>query len=235
MVISGIQKFTLIDFPGKIACVIFVGGCNFRCSFCHNPEFVLPEELAKIRGSFIPVTAALNFLDKRKNMLQGVVITGGEPTIMPDLEDFIRQIRALGFVVKLDTNGNRPEIIRSLIEKSLLDYVAMDFKTSLPKYQSLVGKQADEAKLLESINLLKEGKVEYEFRTTLIKEVHTDEILEAMCETMTGAKRLYFQSFRSATTLDPAFKDCHSFSREEMQGIADRFSTRVEQVVVREG
>jgi pyruvate formate lyase activating enzyme len=234
MLISGIQKFTLLDFPQKIACILFTGGCNYRCKFCHNPEFVLPEELAKISDSFIPEEAALNFLEQRKGMLQGVVISGGEPTIMPDLEDFIVKVRELGFAVKLDTNGNRPEVMRSLIEKKLVDYIAMDFKTSLPEYQSLVGKWADAKKLQESINLLKEGKVEYEFRSTLIREIHTSEILGAMKETVSGAKRLYLQTFRNSITLDPAFKDFHNFTMDEMQDIAKLFSGSVEEVFVRE-
>ena len=233
MIISGIQKFTLLDFPGKIACIIFTGGCNYRCGFCHNPEFVLLEELAKISKNFIPEVAVLNFLEERRGLLQGVVITGGEPTIMPDLEKFIVKVRALGFAVKLDSNGNRPEILQSLIKKGLVDYIAMDFKTSLPEYQSLVGKWADEKKLQESIDILKEGKVDYEFRTTLICEIHTPEILEAMRETLAGAKRLYLQTFRSGITLDPAFKDFHPFSSDEMEDIAKLFRKDVGEVFVR--
>lgn len=234
MTISGIQKFTLIDYPGKIACIIFTGGCNYRCGFCHNPEFVLPEELAKLQKSFIPEVAALNFLEKRKGMLEGVVISGGEPTIMPDLESFIVKVRNLGFAVKLDSNGNRPEIFRSLISKGLVDYIAMDFKTSLPKYQALVGQWANVARLQESIGLLKEGKVEYEFRSTLIREIHTPEILKEMVATMAGAKRLFLQTFRSGTVLHPAFKDFHSFTLEEMQDIAKLFFASGTEVAIRE-
>lgn len=234
MIISGIQKFTLLDFPEKPACIIFTGGCNYRCGFCHNPEFVLPEELAKISKNFIPEEAVFNFLKERKGMLQGVVITGGEPTIMPDLEDFIVKVRDLGFAVKLDSNGNRPEVLRALIDKDLVDYIAMDFKTSLPEYQTLVGKLADETKLLESINILKEGKVDYEFRTTLVREVHTPEILEVMSKTLAGAKRLYLQTFRNGITLDPAFKNFHNFSLDEMEEIAKLFRKNVAQVSIRE-
>lgn len=235
MVISGIQKFTLLDFPGKIACILFTGGCNYRCGFCHNPEFVLPEELAKLRKNFIPEEAALNFLKKRAGMLDGVVISGGEPTIMPDLESFIGKVRDLGFAVKLDTNGNRPEALRSLIDKGLVDYVAMDFKTSLPEYRALVGNGANEVTLSESIELLKEGRVEYEFRTTLIREVHTPAILKTMCETLSGAERLYLQTFRSGITLDPAFKDFHGFDMEETREIAKLFSKNIDEVFIREG
>lgn len=235
MLLSGIQKFTLLDFPGHIACILFTGGCNYRCGFCHNPEFVLPEELAKLRKNFIPEEAALNFLKKRRGMLDGVVISGGEPTIMPDLERFIRKVRNLGFAVKLDTNGNHPEVLRSLIGKGLVDYVAMDFKTSLSGYRALVGNGADEMKLRESIELLKEGAVEYEFRTTLIREVHTPAILKTMCKTLSGVKRLYLQTFRSGITLDPAFRDFHGFNPDETREIAKLFSESVEEVFIREG
>lgn len=235
MIISGIQKFTLLDFPGKIACILFTGGCNYRCGFCHNPEFVLPEQLATLSKNFIPEETALNFLKKRMGLLDGVVISGGEPTIMPDLERFIGKVRNLGFAVKLDTNGNRPEVLRSLIEKGLVDYVAMDFKTSLPDYRALVGSGADEIRLRESIELLKQGAVEYEFRTTLIREVHTPKILEMMRETLSGAKRLYLQAFRSGITLDPAFRDFHGFDPDETREIAKLFSGNVEEVFIREG
>lgn len=223
-----------MDFPGKIACIIFTGGCNYRCGFCHNPEFVVPEQLAKISQSFIPEEVALNFLKQRQGKLDGVVISGGEPTIMPDMEQFIVKVRELGFVVKLDSNGNHPDVFRSLIDKKLVDYIAMDFKTALSRYQSLVGEWADAKKLSESIELLKEGKVDYEFRSTLIKEIHTPEVLEEMVKTMAGAKCLYLQTFRNGITLDPFFKDFHSFSLDEMRDIAKLFSASVSEVGIRE-
>ncbi len=233
MLISGIQKFTLLDFPGKIACIIFTGGCNYRCKFCHNPEFVLPEELQKIASSFIPEEAVLHFLQERRGLLDGVVITGGEPTIMPDLESFIMKVRELGFAVKLDSNGNHPEVLKSLVKKGLVDYVAMDFKTSIPMYQSLVGTGSNEEKILESIRFLKEGNVPYEFRSTLISEVHTKAILEIMKETMKGADRLYLQTFRNGITLDQSFSTYHAFSHNEMEKIADIFRTVVPEVYIR--
>ncbi|MFZ1626280.1 MAG: anaerobic ribonucleoside-triphosphate reductase activating protein [Candidatus Moraniibacteriota bacterium] len=233
MIISGIQKFTLLDFPGKVACVIFTGGCNYRCGFCHNPEFVLPEKLAKLSKNFIPESAVLNFLKRRQGKLQGVVITGGEPTIMPDLEAFIVKVRALGFAVKLDSNGNKPEVLRTLINRGLVEYVAMDFKTSLPEYRSLVGPWADEDRLRESIELLKEGKVDYEFRSTLIREVHTPEILDAMRETLSGAKCLFLQTFRSGVTLNLAFEKYHPFSPDEMNATMSYFRAPGRQIGVR--
>lgn len=234
MIISGIEKFTLLDFPDRLACVVFTGGCNFRCGFCHNPEFVLPEELAKIRGSFIPEEAVLNFLRDRQGKLQGVVISGGEPTLMPDLEAFIVRVRALGYAVKLDSNGNRPAVLRSLYGKGLLDYVAMDLKTDLPGYRALVGKGADEQALTESIRLIIGSGVEYEFRSTLIREIHSPPVLEAMRRALTGAKRLFLQPFRNEVTLHTRFRGYHPFSSDEMEGIAEFFRKTVPEVGIRE-
>lgn len=223
MIISGIQKFTLLDFPGKISCIVFTGGCNLRCGYCHNPEFVLPEKLAALAPSFISESAVLSFLKQRQGKLQGVVITGGEPTIMPDLATFIRKVKALGFAIKLDSNGNRPEVLRMLLDQGLIDYVALDVKTGLSRYRALVGSGADECQLRESIELLKEGRVDYEFRSTLIQEVHTPKVLQEMEELFFGAKRLFLQSFRSGVTLDPAFERYHPFPPAEMEKIAERF------------
>ncbi|PIR76985.1 MAG: anaerobic ribonucleoside-triphosphate reductase activating protein, partial [Candidatus Magasanikbacteria bacterium CG10_big_fil_rev_8_21_14_0_10_38_6] len=139
MVISGVQPFTLLDFPEKTACIIFTAGCNFRCGYCHNPEFVLPEKIQQIKTSFIDEETIYSFLQKRKGLLDGVVISGGEPTMMGDLPAFIRNIKELGFLVKLDTNGNRPLVLQHLLDEGLLDYVAMDVKTSLVNYADLVG------------------------------------------------------------------------------------------------
>ncbi len=234
MIISGIQKFTLLDFPGHTACIVFTGGCNYRCGFCHNPEFVLPEELAKLKSSFIPEETVLNFLEKRRGMLQGVVITGGEPTIMRGLEDFIVKVREMGFKVKLDTNGNKPDVLRTLVDKGLVDYVAMDFKTSLPDYKRLAGHWADSMRIRESVEFLKGEPVDYEFRTTLIREVHTPEILEMMRDTLHGAKRLYLQTFRSGITLDPNYREFSGFDAEETRAIAQFFLPNVEEVLMRE-
>lgn len=234
MIISGIQKFTLLDFPGKVACIIFTGGCNMRCRFCHNPEFVLPEELAKLQGNFISEEAVFNFLRERQGTLEGVVISGGEPTIMPDLDEFVAKVKDLGFLVKLDTNGNHPQVLYQLIGKGLVDYIAMDFKMSLSEYVALAGPGADVARIAQSIAFLKAGKVDYEFRTTLIREFHTPEILAEMQGTLRGAKRWCLQPFRSGVTLDPALRTCHAFSPDEMKGIAESFSGVVGEVMIRE-
>jgi pyruvate formate lyase activating enzyme len=222
MLISGIQPFTILDYPGKVACIIFTPGCNFRCSFCHNPEFVLPERVAALRSSFITEEAFFNFLEQRKKLLDGVVITGGEPTLMPDLEPFIRKIKTLGLLVKLDSNGNRPEMLARLIAEKLVDYVAMDVKTDLPHYHELAGKWVVEENIVKSIELLKQNTIPYEFRTTLIKEIHPTAVVTAMGKLVQGATNWNLQTFRPATTLDPAFQNYTPFSEEETGKLAEQ-------------
>jgi len=234
MLLSGITKLTLLDFPEKTACIVFTAGCNFRCGYCHNPEFVLPGRLKEIEKGFIPEDVFFRFLERRKSLLQGVVITGGEPTLHPDLEEFVRKIRSLGYAVKLDTNGNRPEVLRRLIESGLVEYVAMDFKTSFARYHSLAGLGADAAAVEESFNLLKEGKIPYEFRTTLVREIHTEEILEQMKQSLRGATRYFLQPFRNEIVLDPKFETMSAFSEVEMELLAEYFAEVVSHVGIRE-
>lgn len=233
MLISGIQQFTMLDFPEKTACIIFTPGCNFRCGYCHNPEFVLPEKIREMSDSFIPEDAVFSFLEQRRGLLDGVVVTGGEPTLMGDLPVFLRRIKDMGFLVKLDTNGNNPLMLRELLRERLLDYIAMDIKTSLARYKSLVGNRAKIHFLQESIYMIQQSGIDHEFRSTLIKEIHTDDVLLEMIELLCGAGKLYLQSFRPETTLVPAFATYHPFSSQEMNDIADRFREIVQEVVVR--
>lgn len=217
MLISGVQKFTMLDYPEKIAAIIFTPGCNMRCGFCHNKEFVLPKEIKKIKPSFIPQKAVLNFLESRKGKLDGVVISGGEPTVQPNLKQFINKVREMGFLVKLDTNGNLPDVLKDLVNNGLLDYVAMDVKTTLANYESLVGNLVKPDNIKESINFLKKGSVPYEFRTTVIDEIHTNELIKEMAELMRGADKLYLQKFRPETTLNPQFENRKPVSNKQMQ------------------
>jgi pyruvate formate lyase activating enzyme len=221
MVISGIQKFSILDFPGKTACIVFTPGCNFRCRFCYNPEFVLPEKIKEISDSFIPEEAFFNFLDHRKDLLDGVVITGGEPTIIGDLLNFMEKIKKKGFLVKLDSNGNKPEVLRDAFNRELVDYIAMDIKTSLDKYQELSGVDAKPENIKESIKLLMKGEVPYEFRSTIVREFHPKEVLKEMAKLIDGADQYYMQAFRPGTTLDPVVSDYHSYDEKEMKSIAD--------------
>lgn len=223
----------MLDYPGKTACMVFTPGCNFRCGFCHNPEFVLPEQLQKIKNNFIPEEAFFNFLQTRKGLLEGVVITGGEPTIQADLLPFIKKIKALGFLVKLDTNGNCPAVVKQALSEKLLDFIAMDIKTSLSEYQNLAGKQANPANIKASIELIKNSGIDYEFRTTLLKQTHNDIIIKEMGELLKGSTRYWLQTFRPGHVLDPKFVEYHAFSLSEMEEIANFFRKFVQQVEVR--
>ena len=174
--ISGLQKMTLLDYPGKVACTIFTQGCNFRCPFCHNSDLLGSEG-----PETIEIETLMAFLRKRVGLLDAVCITGGEPTLHPDLEDLIIQIKDLGYLVKLDTNGSRPEVLKTLAKKGLLDYVAMDIKNSPEKYGTTAGvPNMHLDKIEESIRYLLAGNVAYEFRTTVMDELHQPEDFEAI-------------------------------------------------------
>lgn len=233
MLISGIQKMTLLDFPDRVACIIFTAGCNFRCGYCHNPEFVLPEEIQKLKNSFIPEVAFFNFLETRRGFLEGVVVSGGEPTLQPDLPEFLKKIKQLGFLVKLDTNGSNFTVVKKIIENKLADYIAMDAKTGLPGYRDFVGAGADTSSIAETAELLKAGDIDYEFRTTLIKEIHTPAALEALKDLVRGGKKLYLQQFRPGHTLSPAFASFHPFSVSETAAIAKDLGQVVKKVEIR--
>jgi pyruvate formate lyase activating enzyme len=223
MKLSGIQKFTLLDYPEKVACIAFTPGCDLRCKFCHNPEFVLPERLCTLAAHFISEEHFFSFLAERRGLLEGVVVTGGEPTIWKDLPEFLARIKAAGFAVKLDTNGNNPAMLKWLVAADLVDYIAMDVKTSLAAYPTLVGSSVRPEHIRESIALIRASNIDAEFRATLIREHHTETILEAMEELLSGAKRVYLQTFRPEHTLDPAYAGFHGFSLTEMEAIGQRF------------
>lgn len=233
MQLSGVQRVTMLDFPGRIACIAFTPGCSMRCGFCHNPEFVLPEKITELAGSFISEDSFLRFLDTRTGLLEGVVVSGGEPTIWNDLPAFLRKIREKGFLVKLDTNGNHPAMLERIYGERLVDYVAMDIKASLDAYPELVGRGVRPENLEQSIALIMESGVDYEFRSTLIKEVHTKEMLLKMRDMIAGAKRFYLQTFRPGHTLSPVFRKCHPFAQTEMHSISELFGQNIPHVVIR--
>jgi len=192
MKISGLQKLTLLDFPGKTAATVFTGGCNLRCPFCHNALLVTELECAEEYSE----DEVLSYLKKRAGILDGVCITGGEPLLQKDIADFIQKVKSLGLSVKLDTNGTNPEKLRELIEAELLDYVAMDIKNSKERYLETVGIPGFEvAPIEESVELLKEGHVDYEFRTTVVRELHTEGDIEKIAEWIKGAPRYFLQNF----------------------------------------
>lgn len=226
MRIDGLQKMTLLDFPGKVACTVFTGGCNFRCPFCHNALLVteLPE------NPDYTVDEILAFLKKRSGLLDGVAITGGEPLINPDIGDFIRRIRRLGYSVKLDTNGSYPDRLKSLVAEGLIDYVAMDIKNCREKYAETVGlKSLELSRIEESVDFLKSEAVDYEFRTTVVKEFHTVEDIRSAAEWMKGAKRYFLQNFvDSGNLINSSMSGVDKSVMLEMQRAAADFVPKTE-------
>lgn len=198
MNIQGLQKLTLLDFPGRMACTVFTGGCNLRCPFCHNASIAVKPSK---EGEY-SVEEILDFLKKRQGILDGVAITGGEPLMQGDIEEFIKSIRSLGYAVKLDTNGTYPQKLKSLVEQGLVDYVAMDVKASPEGYPPAVGIGGyDVSKIKESIDFLLEGKVDYEFRTTIVREFHSVFDMDSLGNFIKGAKRHFLQCFKDSGDL----------------------------------
>ncbi|MCR4564282.1 MAG: anaerobic ribonucleoside-triphosphate reductase activating protein [Clostridiales bacterium] len=221
MKLHGLQKMTLLDFPGHVACTVFLGGCDFRCPFCHNYEL--------IDGTAQPVMddgELISFLESRKGLLDGVAITGGEPCLHKELPELIRKIRAAGYPVKLDTNGYHPEMLKSIIDEGLVEYVAMDIKNSEEKYELTCGVDLiDLDKIRESISILINSGIEYEFRTTVIKEFHEEEDFVKMCEMIKGAKRYFLQRFTDRDSVpygnltSPSFDEMKEFAAVSRQFI----------------
>ena len=213
MILKGLQKTTLLDFPEKLACTVFTGGCNMRCPFCHNASLVVsPNE-----NSDISEKEFFDFLSKRKNILDGVCITGGEPLLQKDIEDFMKKIKDMGFALKLDTNGSFPDRLKSIINKGLVDYVAMDIKNSKEKYSLTAGIDIDIAKISESISLLLCGKVPFEFRTTVVKELHTPADIVSISEWISGTDAYFLQSFTDSG--DIIASGLSAYSPDEMKSI----------------
>ena len=196
MLICGLQKLTLLDYPEKTACTIFTYGCNFRCPFCHNALLVTE----KVEG-IIDEEEVLSFLKKRQGILDGVCITGGEPTNQKDLIPFMKKIKDMGYLVKLDTNGYNPDVLGEILSQGLADYVAMDLKNSEEKYPLTAGTEIDTEKILTSINLIKEKAPDYEFRTTVVSEFHNEEDIEKICLMAGSNSKLYLQQFKDSGNL----------------------------------
>ena len=212
MLIGGLQKTTLIDYPGKIAATVFLIGCNFRCPFCYSSELVLPEKI-KNQPEFSEKDF-FKFLKSRKELLESVVICGGEPTINKDLPDFIKKIKKMGFLVKIDTNGSNPQMLKILIDQKLIDYVAMDIKGPKEKYDEFTGKKVNIRKIQKSIDILKEGRIDYEFRSTIVPSLHTRGDILNMAKWIKGAKKYYLQNFRPEKTIEPLFEKTKPYPQE---------------------
>jgi len=208
--ICGLNKTTLLDYPEKVAATVFLGGCNFRCPFCHNGGLVLSPK------NYISHTTEeiLSFLKKRQSVLSGVCITGGEPTLYEALPNFIHEIKQLGYAVKLDTNGSNPGLLSLLIRENLLDYIAMDIKSDLDHYEDVCGVPTDTTKISESVAIIRNSGLMYEFRTTVIKEFHSVNTFDAICEWLDGSKNYFLQNYKeSAQVLNPIFS---AYSKEEL-------------------
>ncbi len=236
MTIGGLQKLTLIDFPGKIACTVFTVGCNFRCPFCHNPELVDPAGLKL--SEIIDEKDFFSFLESRKSLLDGVCITGGEPTLHSDLPEFIKKIKKMGFLVKLDTNGTNPGVVSSLIEGKAVDYFAMDIKTRLQDvvtYSKVVRIEADVEKIKKTIKLIMDSGVDYEFRTTVVPGLHAEEDILCIADSIRGAKKYFLQQFRPGKKiLDKECGDIKPYPEDFLKTIKDKIKGFFEICEVRE-
>ncbi len=228
MKLCGLQKLTLLDYPGKVACTVFTGGCNFRCPFCHNAELVLPgQPLEQIGAGDL-----LAFLKKRKAVLDGVCISGGEPLLQPDLLSLLREIKGLGYFVKLDTNGSFPDRLRELVQENLIDYVAMDIKNSPERYAETIGMdQFDIAPVQDSVAFLLSGAVRYEFRTTVVRQFHDEKDFISIGEWIRGAEQYFLQAFLdSGNTIKSGLS---GYEKSELERFAALLKKDVPQTEIR--
>ncbi|QQS59331.1 anaerobic ribonucleoside-triphosphate reductase activating protein [Candidatus Peregrinibacteria bacterium] len=228
--IAGLQKLTLLDFPKKTACIVFLAGCDFRCHVCHNSELVLPERMEK---PSLSQKEFFQFLEKRKGLLDGVCVTGGEPTVHPSLPKFLWDIRGHGFLVKLDTNGNNPKMLSDILSQNLVDYVAMDIKASSEeKYSAFTGVKVNFQNITVSRDLLLSSGVPHEFRTTMVREFHDENEFQNILSFLRGVDRYFLQNFRrEGSCLNSEWEAMHGFSREELlkkKLLAEQFVKQVE-------
>ena len=215
MKLHGLQKMTLLDFPGRVACTVFLGGCDFRCPFCHN--YALADGSAP---ALLDEGALFAFLERRRGLLDGVAITGGEPCLRPDLPELMARIRAMGYAVKLDTNGAHPGRLAEVLGRGLADYVAMDVKNSPEKYAATCGVDAlDLAPIRESVKLLMAGDIDYEFRTTVVDELHEAADIEAIGAWIAGARRYFLQAFEDRESVP--FGNFHAPPAEKLRAYRD--------------
>lgn len=229
MLLSGLQKLTLLDYPGKVACTVFTGGCNFRCPFCHNAPLVLPERLAQDTTE----QEVLDFLRKRRGVLDGVAVTGGEPLLHKDIGAFLEKVKELGFMIKLDTNGSFPERLIELAEAGLVDRVAMDVKNAPALYAHTVGlDRLDMAAIEKSRDFLLSGKIDYEFRTTVVKGLHTRESIEQAAQWIAGAKEYYLQQFKDSGDV-LHIEGLSAFDEAQMQELREAAAKYVPSVELR--
>jgi pyruvate formate lyase activating enzyme len=217
MLFGGLQKTTLVDYPGKVAATVFTLGCNFRCPYCHNPELVLPKMMKEQPN--IAEEEILSFLKERQGYLEGLCITGGEPTLQVGLSNFIQKVNKLGISVKLDTNGSLPSVLKELIQKKLIDWVALDIKAPPKKYDIFTQGKIDVKNVDLSIKIIKESKINYEFRTTLAPEILLEKDIMDIVDWIKPASRYYLQRFQNNKTLDKKFENLSSWSEQKSKSL----------------
>ena len=232
MLLGGLQKTSLIDYPGKISCVLFSAGCNFDCPYCHNPQLA---QGCRVGSPFLSENRFFPWLSHRHTMLDGVVISGGEPTIQRDLFSFCRKLKQLGYPVKLDTNGSRPSVIRQLIKEELVDYIAMDIKTDPLNYSPVIQRNHDANRILSSIHIIMETAPDYEFRTTCVKPLVSEAVINNIGRRIQGAKRYALQRFHDVNVLHPEyFQDIgQPCSEEELIGLKETAEPWVTDCIIR--
>lgn len=228
VVINGLQRTSFIDYPGKIVSTVFFGNCNFRCPYCHNSDLVFNQDLPQIDESVL-----IGHLENRRGKLDGICITGGEPTLHADLPELIRHVKERGFLVKLDSNGTNPKMLEELLSDGLVDYIAMDIKAPEERYSEIVRANVNIGLIQRSIDLIREMAPDYEFRTTIVKELLSEGDLIAIGEWIDGSKRYALQQFKPHKPLDPECMKCHGYSKEEMEAFAERLRPYFEEVLVR--
>ena len=229
-IISGIKKTSLLDYPDKISAIVFTQGCNFRCGFCHNPGLLQVNSKKDIYS----VDVFFEFLKNRVGKLDGVVITGGEATLQKDLIPFMQEVKNLGFLIKLDTNGYRPDVVQDVINQGLVDYFAMDIKAPLDKYSFVTNVDIDTDKIVKSIDLIMNSNIPYEFRTTVMKSQLSYEDFEKIGELIKGADRYYLQRFEAKTDiLDETLKNEITYSDEEFEKIVEILKKKIKNVALR--
>ena len=225
MIISGFDKLTLTNYPGVVACTIFTNGCNYKCPFCQNGTLALGVDKNRV-----PEEEVLDFLVKRRKMIDGICISGGEPTLQKDLKDFIKKVKEIGVLVKLDTNGSNPKVVKDLLDENLLDYIAMDIKLPFSRYDKIAGIKVNTDNLKESIDLIKNSKVEHEFRTTIIKEFHTMKDIEEIISYV-GDSNYYIQNFVDSDYVLQA--GLHGFTDEEFGELDKKLNEKYSNAHVR--
>ena len=225
MRIAGFQKLTLLDFPGKVSCIIFTQGCNFKCPYCQNSCLIKQQN-----DELISEEEIFAYLEKRKGVIDGVVISGGEPTVQSDLKDFMRKVKDMGFLVKLDTNGSNPDLLNQIINEGLVDYIAMDIKNVLVLYKDVTSVQASVDKLKRSIEIIKSSSIDHEFRTTIIKNIHDIDKIKEICSYVSGEK-MFLQNFEQSENV--LGKSLESFSKDELINISEKMKGIYPNVKVR--